>query len=303
MRDALLQDLSSSGYVAHTTIDARLSAPEHCERCSTVNKQDDVWAQWEAAILSVDAVWIIAPETDGYLARVTALALASGKTVIGCDLTSIQIFSNKLHTTELLTQSNIASIPSYTWQNWPVDMATTWLAKPNDGAGCEETVVFDSAKQLQSWLRQVPQPTRYVIQPYISGDAASITCIVHKGRAHVLSCNTQEISLEDNRLRFDGCLVNGMKQHWPTFETLANQVARLFPNGMTAYIGIDVIVNPSNTMVVEINPRLTTSYVGLERATGHNPAALILQAMTQPNFIMPTIKKNVLEVSLNAQYV
>ncbi len=300
MRDALLRDLSALGYIIHTTVDARLTPPQDCNQCSIVGEQDDVNARWQAEMMDVDAVWLIAPETDGCLTSMTALALDLGKTVIGCDLASIQTFSNKLQTAQLLTQSNIACIPSYTWQHWPKEIAATWLAKPNDGVGCDDTFVFDSAEKLQSWCQALDEPGRYIIQPYLSGEAASMACIMHQGHAHVLSCNSQEIVIENNQLRLDGCIVNGMKQHWVKFEMLAKQIARLLPNDLTAYMGVDVIVNANGVTVVEINPRLTTSYVALARATAHNPAALILQLMTQPNATMPIIEKNVVEVRLNA---
>jgi predicted ATP-grasp superfamily ATP-dependent carboligase len=49
---------------------------------------------------------------------------------------------------------------------------------------------------------------------------------------------------------------------------------------------------------VEINPRLTTSYVGLHEAIGHNPAKIILESITDANFTMPVLQRNVIEIAL-----
>jgi predicted ATP-grasp superfamily ATP-dependent carboligase len=42
------------------------------------------------------------------------------------------------------------------------------------------------------------------------------------------------------------------------------------------YVGIDLIDGATGPLVLEVNPRLTTSYVGLARAIRMNPAALVL---------------------------
>jgi predicted ATP-grasp superfamily ATP-dependent carboligase len=42
------------------------------------------------------------------------------------------------------------------------------------------------------------------------------------------------------------------------------------------YVGVDLIATDSCPVVLEINPRLTTSYVALKDALGANPAAQVL---------------------------
>ena len=66
------------------------------------------------------------------------------------------------------------------------------------------------------------------------------------------------------------------------------------------YVGVDVIIDKENDKiyVLEINPRLTTSYVGLADALALNPAKLLLDGMLASPFVMPKIAKNVVELSL-----
>jgi predicted ATP-grasp superfamily ATP-dependent carboligase len=42
------------------------------------------------------------------------------------------------------------------------------------------------------------------------------------------------------------------------------------------YVGVDLVLADAGPIVLEINPRLTTSYCGLRDALGINPAALVL---------------------------
>ncbi len=300
MRDALLKDLSSLDYQVQTTVDARLTPPIGCRVCREINTQDDVWQVWEEEIQRSEAVWLIAPETDGYLERMTGLAVKHNKKVIGCGLTAIKAFSSKLNTYQLLTQSNITTLPTYSLIDWPKSKGAQWLAKPDDGAGCEETVCFKKAEDLERWLLLNGRHKTHIIQPFIIGDAASISCVMHQGKAQVLSCNAQLIIVENNVLSYLGCIVNGMRQHWLAFEAVANKIARLLP-GITGYIGIDLIVSDCGKQltVVEVNPRLTTSYVALKEATGHNPAELIMHTCTKENYVWPTITQNEVRLTLS----
>lgn len=312
MRNALLRDLSTLPYEVTTTVDTRLPAPQHCERCTTIDANQDAWKIWANLMQSADAVWLIAPETDGILQKLTALAVQKNKLIIGCGVNAIRITSEKLATYDLLQNAGIATIPTYTVENWPKTewpkLEGRWLIKPNDGAGCDNIVIFDDADDLTSWLAQNNDCHRYVIQPYQSGIAASISCVMHQGRAQVLSCNTQMIIEQKKVLSYAGSQVNGMQHLWSAFETVAQEIAETLVD-LNGYVGIDVLVNSklvseqtvatlgeNQITVVEINPRLTTSYAALAEAIALNPAALIINTLTQPNFIWPALKRHVVSV-------
>lgn len=297
MRNALLRDLSSLPYMISTAIDARLEAPKHCNACVKVNADEDAWEVWTNQMQLADAIWIIAPETDGLLQKLTELAMQQGKLVLGCGVNTINITSEKLATYFMLQQAGIKTIVTYTIENWPKTVGQ-WLAKPNNGAGCDETVLFDNAEDLLDWLERNNKTQSHVIQPYQQGVSASISCVIQQGRAQVLSCNTQIISIENNQLSFNGSQLNGMRHLWLEFEVEAQKIAEICTD-LSGYVGIDVIVDTQNDnqiTVVEVNPRLTTSYAGLAEATGENPAELIMNALTNPAFIWPKLQRNIVNV-------
>ena len=296
MRDALLQNLSTLQYEISTTTDARIESPI-VEKNINIHPHDDVWKIWSEQIEAVDAVWLIAPETNGLLQKLTEIAVKRGKLVIGCGTSAINLTSEKLVTYRMLQQASIDTIPTYTIENWPQSPGR-WLTKPNNGAGCEDTVLFNTANDLADWLEQYNKQSSHVIQPYIEGIAASISCVMHKGRAQVLSCNTQMISVEHNQLSFNGSQINGQSDLWQPFESIAQQIAAVNLE-LNGYVGIDVIVDAEDRnqiTVVEINPRLTTSYAGLAEATGQNPAELIINTLTQTHFVWPELQRNVVNI-------
>lgn len=300
MRDALLHNLSHLPYQVYTTVDARLMLPTNCEIYKIIDADVDVWQVWEEAIEAANAVWLIAPETDGYLEKITALALKHKKIILGCGLNSVIACSLKSVMFQLLKEAGIATLQTCSFSEWQKTMGCKWLAKPDDGAGCEETVCYDNANDLERWLRLNNKLETHVIQPYLAGCPASISCVMHHGQAYMLSCNKQLIEKENNKLRYKGCVVNGMRAYWHAFEMLANKIAQVLPD-LAGYVGIDVIVGNADMQqkqitVVEINPRLTTSYVALNEATGLNSAELIVNLLTQQGFAWPVIAQN--EVTL-----
>lgn len=290
MRDALLDDLAQLDYNITITLDSRLNPPKTCDHCVLVESQDDVWTIWEALIQMADAVWIIAPETNDYLKKLTNLVTKNNVITLGCGPLAINVFSSKLATFLICEHAGIHTIPTYPFINLPV-INNMCLAKPDDGAGCDDILCFDNSNELSNWLVQNNKQKSHVIQPYIDGISASISCVMHAGTAFVLSCNEQLVTCIQNQLGFNGIVLNAMQTYWAQFDRLAQQVARLLPD-LHGYVGIDVIVTNNDVLLVEVNPRLTTAFVGLHQATGFNVAELVIKTLTKTPYKWPNIERN-----------
>jgi predicted ATP-grasp superfamily ATP-dependent carboligase len=64
------------------------------------------------------------------------------------------------------------------------------------------------------------------------------------------------------------------------YRPLADAIAAALP-GLWGHVGVDIIDGEAGPVVVEINPRLTTTYAGLRTAMGVNPAALVLRLLAE----------------------
>jgi tyramine---L-glutamate ligase len=62
------------------------------------------------------------------------------------------------------------------------------------------------------------------------------------------------------------------------YQNLVDNVAHALPE-LWGYVGIDLIETPEQRFVLEINSRLTTSFVGINAALGINVAENILQLL------------------------
>lgn len=98
---------------------------------------------------------------------------------------------------------------------------------------------------------------------------------------------------------YHGSVLNEMTAYWTDFERIGQKIAQAVP-GLAGYVGVDVMVSDDTVTVLEINPRLTTSYAGMRMATGLNPARLVLDMFYNENFQWPqSLARNIVEFSLD----
>jgi predicted ATP-grasp superfamily ATP-dependent carboligase len=143
------------------------------------------------------------------------------------------------------------------------------VVKPDDGAGSEDTEVVEGGREARALLEQKGEG--YVAQPWIAGDPLSLSLLCADGEARVLSCNRQRVRVYERRVALAGIGVNAEAARAREFIPLAGRIAAAIPR-LWGHVGVDLVMSGKGPVVLEINPRLTTSYVGLGRALGINPA-------------------------------
>jgi predicted ATP-grasp superfamily ATP-dependent carboligase len=278
MLAALVKDLGAlAGIEVLATRDSRLPPPDFPARFHRVEPGDDPWAVWRALLATADAFWPVAPEQDGILESLSLLARESGRRLIGCRPPAIRLTASKRATAEQLAARGVAAVPGWPPGQIP-DAADGWVVKPDRGAGCEDTILFRRRSELEDWLAQDRQATDIVVQPYMTGPAGSLSVLYGDGAAWLLACNRQKVALRDGRFHYLGGVVGGFEAGRGTYRDLAESVGKAI-DGLWGYVGIDFVAGRDGPVVLEINPRLTTSYVGLHRALGVNPAGLVLDLL------------------------
>jgi predicted ATP-grasp superfamily ATP-dependent carboligase len=229
------------------------------------------------AVLACDAVWPIAPETDGILLDITNDILDCGRTVLNSRPDAVRVASSKRATHALLERHDIPSIPCFDAEDAIPMSVDAVVVKPDDGAGCLETHLFRDRSALRGWLRK-NAAADCVLQPYVAGEPRSLSLVCGGGQGRLLACNRQRIAMAGGALRFEGVDVGAVKDDDGAYAKLAARLCEALP-GLWGYCGVDIVETADGPTVVEINPRLTTSYVGLRQVTACNPAALVLAMM------------------------
>ena len=313
MRDALLRDISELAQYEVTVMqDVRLTAAEYAAHSLTV-QADDFLDVLNKALKQADIVWVIAPETDGALIELAELCLATETDkampkYIGCGYDATLIGTSKSLTFEALQKAHIYTLPIYAFDDLMHSETfdaliklniQRWVAKPEDGAGCEGIRIFDTLEQVRDWLALEERYLSYFVQPFQAGVAASFSFLCGGNQAWLLSANQQHVISDGQSFKLKGITINGMLAYWQRFETIMRKLHKVLPDAL-GYVGVDVIIDPINDQiyVIDINPRLTSSYVGMSRAIGHNAANIILDCLLDPHFKMPLLQKNVVEITL-----
>ena len=286
MLQALLADMLDAGYTdLICTRDQRLGKmPWPVTTIYSDNNREQLWSQ---VMLQSDAVWIIAPETDNILLNLTCLAEQTGCQIFGCSSKEIRLATSKSLTLEHLSNANISCVPAINPSEIS-DSREGWVVKPDDGVGGEDCYFFKEKKQLLEYLAN-NNDKLHLVQEFVPGIPASISAVFLDGKATVLACNQQLYDFENNRGHLHGVVVNGLTDYQDQFTVLAGQIAASLP-GATGYLGIDLVITPDGPRVVEINPRLTTAYVGLRQSLGINPASYIINSILDQQLLQTDLK-------------
>ncbi|MGZ8191030.1 MAG: ATP-grasp domain-containing protein [Methylococcaceae bacterium] len=224
-----------------------------------------------------DAVWPIAPEFDGILQTLCQAVELLDKQLLTSPATAVAMTANKLNTYQRLMLHNIATITTQRLvesENWLGQTGQEWIIKPIDGVGCADSYLITSPQD--SALIGIQQD-QYIIQPHIQGIKTSLSCLFKQGKGWLLSANLQQFRIINKQYQLSHIIVN----HDPDlskYQDLVDKIALAFPE-LWGYAGIDLIETPEQILVLEINPRLTTSFSGIYAALGINVAENVLQLL------------------------
>ena len=158
----------------------------------------------------------------------------------------------------------------------PDDFPLPAVLKPNDGVGCLETHFVASRTEAQRIRAVCPGVQR--VEAFCAGLPASVMAIGGSRRRLLLPPCRQRV-LSDGRFHYLG-------GGYPIGQELVTRACQLARAALAAlprargFVGVDLILGESaagqDDVVLEINPRLTTSYIGLRQVTSSNLAAAML---------------------------
>jgi predicted ATP-grasp superfamily ATP-dependent carboligase len=285
MRAALVTDLAAIGrHEIVTTAEHRF--PMTAQRgVEVVTLRTQRGAPLDALMASVDAIWLVAPETSGRLERLAKRAEGTGKLLLGSGAAAIRRASDKARLARRLKRYGVAHPitrclrHSAEWRTVVQEIGYPVVVKPGRGAGCEGVSLARNARQLRDALDMARRATRrapLLLQRYVQGVPASVSLLADGRRAMALTVNGQSIgrsgvfSYRGGTTPLDHALA-----HDAVDEALRACGAM---SGLRGYVGVDLVLTKTGAVVIEVNPRLTTAYLGVRAALDANIAELTLAA-------------------------
>lgn len=284
MLTALINDLQLLGeHQLQVLIDTRLKPLEFASsklELIPVYANDNILDKFSQTLATCDAVWIIAPETNNILFELCQLVETTDKILLTSPTTAITLTADKWHCYQHLSKHQIATVTSQLLTTESV-FSHNIVVKIRDGVGCEDCVLIQSATELQQFIGQCKNLSNYVLQPYITGNNYSISAIFQHVTAELICLNRQIIQLNQGKFKLLACEIELQLQHqMHELTLLVQQIAQAIPS-LWGYVGIDLILHQGKWLVLEINPRLTSSYAGINHNLDINPAALVLKLLNQ----------------------
>lgn len=241
---------------------------------------EDPGALFARGVAWADAVWPTAPETGDVLARLAETVLRSGKILLGCRPAGIRTAASKHATSQALARAGVPVVPTFGPGDSVAPHPGRWVVKPDDGAGCEGVRLVADSREAGAIIAAAV--SGWVAQPWVEGEPASLSLLCTEAGTRLLSANRQVMSVADDRPRLTRLVVNALPDGDLRLATLGQAVTRAIP-GLWGYVGVDLVLTDAGPVVLEVNPRLTTSCCGIRPALGLNVAELVLALLDDPS--------------------
>ena len=296
MLRTLISDFKAAGHNVTTTLDsriARLNPPIDADCLVPVFSSREAQVNLHKLSEQADAVYVIAPETDGLLQSLVELIEQTGTASLNCPASAIEKVSDKAVFYEFMKKLGLP-LPETRLLSVADDLNSIQQAvrdslrfpmvfKPSDGVSCGGLSVVRSDKQVAGAVDKIKQESaskHFLVQELVSGAAASVSLLSTGSDAVPISLNRQDVTIEtpESCSSYSGGMVpfdNPLKTE--AFE-VAKKLVKSVP-GLRGYFGVDFVLTGEAAVAIEVNPRLTTSYVGLRSVVNFNPAQAIVDAV------------------------
>ncbi|NVM53055.1 MAG: ATP-grasp domain-containing protein [Candidatus Helarchaeota archaeon] len=293
MLNAVVEDFRGVGEEIVTTLDARLTPIQNYIRAHKIIEiaGGEFEEKFEANLAESDAVLLIAPEFDNILFELARKVERAGKLLLGPSADAIKITADKAETHKKALEAHVL-VPSairvaFSEKSELIDKICRQIGypvvfKPIDGVGGSGICIIASQQDIEAGLQTVRKETRletFQVQKFINGLDVSISAIVSEKEVRPISLNAQLVRLGpptgESEYR-GGYLPISHALKDEAFENSKKILQHL--EGFRGYVGLDFVFSYA-PFLIEINPRITTSYLGLREVLSINPAQIILDAV------------------------
>jgi predicted ATP-grasp superfamily ATP-dependent carboligase len=299
MLRTIIEDFKKLGYQIITLLDVRIS---HLSRylktdmVKLVKPEDEFLKIYTNYVKKSTFCFIIAPEFSKHLYNLTQIAKDLNKKILSINLNGVWLGTSKLETYKYFIANKVNTPKSYKIPlkggEMDVDfilqkfdqLGSSIIMKPEDGAGSELIYHFTTKDQILLLFERAKAnfdiARSYIVQEFIDGDDLSISIInrtnsekINDRDQIILSINAQNVqNIDSNK---DSYYLGGFTPV-ENYKVLRNKFEKILKSmdltSFQGYFGIDFIKKADNSIYfIEINPRLTTSYIGIRNILDFNP--------------------------------
>ncbi len=292
MLRGLTADFKTAGHNVTVLLDSRLAELRTLLNADNVTQvSSNVIQVLTEVSKTAEAAFMVAPESNQILQsiieRIEALSLLS----LNCQSDAIRQAADKASLPKRIRQLGLYAPDTFLFKILDIkkimqiirgELDFPVIIKPVNSAGCGGLSIVKNAEQIAAAVYKIKTETadsQVLVQNLIKGIPASVSLFSTGTEVMSISLNRQYVKLAppDSESSYNGGMVSFDNPLKDEAFSAAKQVVESF-NGLRGYVGVDLILTEDRVYVVEVNPRLTTSYVGLRKVASFNPAQAILDA-------------------------
>ncbi|MFX1259295.1 MAG: ATP-grasp domain-containing protein [Promethearchaeota archaeon] len=296
MLRSIIADFKSLNFEISTLLDYRGISYKNFLKADIIKRvkaNEDYLIKFKEEVKKSEYCFIIAPEFSGILYNLTKIVKDNNKKILSEDLDGIKLGTSKLETYEFFKACKVNTpstfLISKKKKNFNLDsliqkfkqLNCPIIIKPEDGVGAENLFYFENEKQITKFFKDSNErldiKRNYILQEFIEGRDLSISLIGTSNNPIVLSINTQHLNIKNINRESEYLGGSSPAENYEEIiEDLAKNLENLDLSKFSSYYGIDFIRKANKSIYfIEINPRLTTSYIGIRNIIDYNPAELI----------------------------
>jgi predicted ATP-grasp superfamily ATP-dependent carboligase len=296
MLRTLISDFKAAGHYVTATLDsrlARLNPPMDADCVVPVFSSREAQAAIRKVSASADVAYVIAPETQGALQSLVESVERTGVASLNCPASAIGKVVDKTVLHESLKKLGVP-----TPETIPFSVADgieeikraihgrlrfPLIFKPLNDVSCCGLSVVRNTRQVVGAVGKIKRESaskRFLAQEFIDGTAASVSLVSTGSSALSISLNRQDVTIgaPDAISSYSGGLVPFDHPLRHSAFAVAEKIIKSFRD-LRGYVGVDLVLTEEEAVAIEVNPRLTTSYIGLRRVVKFNPAEAIVNTV------------------------
>ena len=224
---------------------------------------------------------LIAPELSGTLVQLVEGVALSGRPLLGPSVEAARLTSDKLRLAAHWRGHGIPT-PATTDRAPTACEAFPVVWKPRDGAGSTDTFLIRDRFELTAAIAARDPERPMILQEFVPGRAASAAFLCGPRETIPLLPTFQSLS-DDGRFKYEGGELPIPPDLAERAVNLGRRAVACVPR-VLGYVGGDLVLGDapdgSRDAAIEINPRLTTSYLGLRALADFNIAEAMLSVST-----------------------
>ncbi|MEM2109815.1 MAG: ATP-grasp domain-containing protein [Candidatus Odinarchaeota archaeon] len=287
MLNSSVRDFQRIESKVYTTLDYRIAnftPPLNVEIVTILRPPQKIINIFDKVCKEIDQIMIIAPESADTLYNLTKIAERNQLIVLGSTSEAVKLLSNKWDVKRVaenlgLNTPFIEKIPfNKSLQEIKEildNLGYPAVLRTPDSVGGEGIILINPNSDLKTAVAKLKASTmhnEFLAHKYIKGIPASVSLISNGISATPISLNAQAVSFDRDTGELN--YIGGYTPlKYKTSKQIKKTAQKLVENmsGVRGYIGVDLVIDEQDTpFILEVNPRLTTSYIALRRIADVN---------------------------------